>query len=294
MRRVFLGYPCNNTCRFCAQGDLGLVPAEFTPQAAREAIKEALAGASPERALAFIGGEPTLHEALPDWVAMAKSLGATWVLVQTNGRRLAKPNYCRDLAKAGADAVEVALQGSTAPMHDYHTRVAGSWRETCAGIAQAARAKLKVGVGTVVTRSNYRHLRALCELAHGLGASAVHFAPARPFGRAGQVRDSIVPAPELVAPYLLDALRRAKELGLPVMREARAAKTVSRLFAGLGAVQEAAPAPSRTAPVPEAASAGRPAPGLAEKRAKEKRTAGDLRKLFPDIYPGEAKKGSEA
>src|SRR5579883_3037250 len=118
MRPIFLGFSCNSSCIFCAQGSLRIA-GQPVPDAA---VLEAVQGGSD---VAFMGGEPTLREDLPRLIKTAKDAGARWVLLQTNGRRLIYPDYVKALKEAGLDACEVALYGSTAPMHDYHTAAPG-------------------------------------------------------------------------------------------------------------------------------------------------------------------------
>lgn len=132
MLSVSLGYRCNNACAFCAQGSLRERVGDPEEAAVAAAIDAALAR-SPGAALAFTGGEPTLREPLPAWIAHARERGARWVLVQTNGRRLSQPGYADALARAGADAVEISLQGATAAAHDYLTATPGASRRPSAG-----------------------------------------------------------------------------------------------------------------------------------------------------------------
>lgn len=230
MRLVRLGYACNNACLFCAQGDLRARQPSFDDEAIRAQLAR-LAG----HVVAFVGGEPTLHETLFDWIREAKAEGARSVLVQTNGRRLAYASYAKALAEAGVDALDVSLHGSTSAMHDYHTSVAGSFSHTLTGLAQAKRAGLAVGVTTVVTRSNFRHLADIVRTAHARGASAIHFSIAAPEGRALIERHRILPPLELVQPHLLSALSLARSLGLGTLAHRHASSEAMRdRFAGVG------------------------------------------------------------
>jgi MoaA/NifB/PqqE/SkfB family radical SAM enzyme len=248
VRSVFVGYACNNACCFCAQGDRRLYLDD-----ARDLIAEARAAGADGGAIAVVGGEPTLHPALFDIVRAAREAGATGVIVQTNGRRLAYAAFARGLVEAGATGVDVSLHGSSAGMHEYHTRVAGSFAQTVSGIGQAAAVGLRVGVTVVVTRSNYRHLAELARLVRGSGAHALHLTAVQPFGGALANRRRLLPPPALVSPWLAESLRVARALGLEVAMGDSIPATVRDSFPGLGPTTDASVVPPLPAAGPRAA-----------------------------------------
>ncbi len=174
MKTVQLDLDCNNRCVFCAQE--GLRQAGFV--SSREAIEQELSHGCEGEVVAFVGGEPTLCEDLGELASLAKKLGAQRVLVPTNGRALARAGVAAALRESGVDRVDVSIHGSTAPMHDYHTRCPGSFGETVRGIRRAKSARLGVAMTTVVTRSNFRHLAEIVRVAHTLGATRARFLPA--------------------------------------------------------------------------------------------------------------------
>lgn len=242
MHIVFLGFACNNACVFCAQGALR-DQEEGPPDVAAQ-----IASISRGETVAFTGGEPTIHDELPGWIKAADARGAARVVVQTNGRRLAYRAFTRALREASPRlALDVALQGATAAMHEYHTGTPGSFEQTVRGARQARAERIPLGITTVVTRSNFRHLVEIARLAHAAGAEAIHFAKAEPFGRAAAARDRVVPARDMVLPYLTRASAEAQRLGLEVVVGDRQSASI---FAGIGAIEalaEAAPpAPRKT------------------------------------------------
>lgn len=242
MEAVRLGFRCNNACAFCAQGRLRTGDSPADADAVRARIVDACAAGDE---LAFVGGEPTLDDALPDWVRAARAAGARWILVQTNGRRLAYASWARELASAGVDALEVSLQGSTAPMHDWHTGVDGSFVQTVRGIGHARAAGIAVAVSTVITRSNFRHLAEIARVAHARGADAIRFASIVPAGRARDAAAGLVPAPDLVRPHLAAAVRVARALGVtPSAPGVAVPPALERRFAGLGEVEPEPAAPA--------------------------------------------------
>jgi MoaA/NifB/PqqE/SkfB family radical SAM enzyme len=281
MRRIALGFACNNACIFCAQGELR---AGSGAQADRDRISALIAATQPGETVALMGGEPTLHEELPRWIREADARGAARILVQTNGRRLAYEAYTRALRDASPRlSLDVSLHGSTEPMHDYHTGAPGSFRQTLLGLRNARAAGIEAAVTTVITRSNFRHLHEIVAVCHGLSARAVRFAVAEPYGSAARSADRVVPAWELVKPYLLAAVTEARrlQLGVVIGENASPAGANDR-FAGLGEVEAAArPAPRRPASL---AVYGRPAPARNEVRAQARKTGDDLRTIFPTLF----------
>jgi MoaA/NifB/PqqE/SkfB family radical SAM enzyme len=231
---VELGYGCNNACVFCAQGQL-----RARQRAVPAADVAALVDSAPaEVALAFVGGEPTLVPELAELVGRARRRGIEHVVVQTNGRRLASAGYAEQLAEAGVTGFEVSLHGPNEAVHDYHTAVPGSFRQTVAGLYRVRGTRVPFVITTVVTRSNFRHLSEIVRVVHTLGARAIRFAAVEPYGSARAAAARIVPAPALVQPRLERALRNARELGLDyVAGELRSAPESTEWFAGIGPVE---------------------------------------------------------
>ena len=65
-------------------------------------------------ALQFSGGEPTVREDLPELIEMSKNLGFPFVMVDSNGLKMAEsPEYCRELKKSGLNSVYLQFDGLT-------------------------------------------------------------------------------------------------------------------------------------------------------------------------------------
>ncbi len=211
---VHVGFACTNRCVFCAQGDLrSREPGVDGSQVVAELERLARAGA---RAVAFVGGEPTLHAELPSWVDRARQASFAEIVVQTNGRRLAYAAYARELAARGATGVEISMAGPRADIHDYHTRVPGSFRQTVRGVRSARSAGMRVSATLVVTRSNFRHLGEHVTLAAQTGVQALLLSVARARGSAHAELGRLVPRVESIAHDLRPAAELGKQLGLPL------------------------------------------------------------------------------
>ena len=235
MRRIELGFGCNNACLFCALGRLR----EEVPKIAEEVIDQQIDEVVTGDRVAFVGGEPTLFEQLAGWGTRVRERGAWSILVQTNARRLAVKGYAHSLIASGIDVLDVSLHGCNEAMHDYHTAVDGSFRQTVAGLRRARAAGLTFGITTVVTRSNYRHLSEIVHVAHTLGARAVHLPVVVPKGSGLANWPRLQVAPALLEPHISRAVARAHSLGLVVVRGENLGKAGSpQLFAGMGRAQE--------------------------------------------------------
>ena len=208
---VRTGYGCNNACRFCAQGDWRATRGD---RPADEVLDEVRRRAPGAKVLVLSGGEATLRPELGEWVAAAVAGGARRVIVQTNGRMLAYRGFASRLVEAGAGVIAVALHGPNAAVHDWTTRVEGSFDQTVAGIRRARRAGARVILNTMVTRSSFRHLSETVRLAATLGASRVRFMWPRAEGQAAELAPSVLPNAQLAAPHLWRALAIAANLDL--------------------------------------------------------------------------------
>ncbi len=306
---VHLGFACNNACIFCAQGELRSQGALEGKGTAAEDPGARLAALAPGDSVAFVGGEPTLAERLPEWIRLADERGAGRIIVQTNGRRLAYRGYAAALREASRRlTLDASLHGSAAPMHDYHTATPGSFGHTVKGLANARAAGIPFAVTTVITRSNFRHLSEIVRLAGALGARAIQLAMSARHGRAARAADRVIPALELVAPHLARAAAEAQGLGLGWRAGERASgPEASAWFAGLGSVEEIeemeAPAPAARATVVRAEDGqrrvslpvmGRPSPARAEVRTQQRRSGPELRQLFPSLFDASASSASSA
>ena len=103
--------------------------------------------------LTFTGGEPTLREDLPELLQYAQNKGMVTGLI-TNGRKLKDTEYVKTLEKAGLDFVQVTLESHQPKIHDLMTAAEGSWKETVAGIKNAAQSQIYVTTNTTLSKYN--------------------------------------------------------------------------------------------------------------------------------------------
>jgi MoaA/NifB/PqqE/SkfB family radical SAM enzyme len=115
--------------------------------------------------LVLLGGEPTLHEHLPQAIRAANQIGYASVTVDTNG-------YCFNhiLEKVPPDQAvfSFSLDGPTARINDA-LRGPGSFTTSLGNIAHAVRLGFKTSVICTVSRLNIDALAAMPELLADLG-----------------------------------------------------------------------------------------------------------------------------
>ncbi len=167
----------NNRCRFC--NDAPFQDGTFWPfESLTKMIDEGIAQGVKNVFLS--GGEPTLHPRFVEVIAYARHKGAERIVVITNGRRFAYPDFARAAVKWGLNDAVVAVLGRNADTHDALTQVPGSFEQTTAGIANLlATGKCRVGLSMVVTRTNVHQIGGILTLVPGVqGLTAIRVAPA--------------------------------------------------------------------------------------------------------------------
>lgn len=100
----------------------------------------------------FIGGEATLHPALPNLIAYARFLGYELVEVYTNGTR-----FTAELKRAFAEfrvSLAFSVYGADPETHDAVTQCKGSFKQTISNIAWSLESGLEVRVGIIQTPLN--------------------------------------------------------------------------------------------------------------------------------------------
>jgi radical SAM protein with 4Fe4S-binding SPASM domain len=151
-----LTYRCNNRCVHC-YNDTSRAGNELGKQAWLGVLDRVWRIGIPH--VVFTGGEPTLNNDLPDLVAHAEGLGLITGL-NTNGRRLAEPEYLQILVDAGLDHVQITVESHDEHIHDAIVAHPGAWQQTVAGIRNALNTRLFVMTNTTLLKANSAHLAA--------------------------------------------------------------------------------------------------------------------------------------
>lgn len=160
---------CNLRCTHCYLGDHskdhGLSSAEMAPDQIHALLSEAVdAGCL---YLLISGGEPLLRNDFEEVYRRAKKLGLL-ITVFTNATLVAEHHI--DLFREYPPLlVEVTLYGATEGTYEKITRVPGSYDRCLAGIYGLIRAGIRVGLKTMVLRSNAHEIEAIEDKAAVLG-----------------------------------------------------------------------------------------------------------------------------
>jgi MoaA/NifB/PqqE/SkfB family radical SAM enzyme len=209
-----MGFRCNNACRFCDQGD------EKEQSFSRSELAELLSGTEGENErLVISGGEATLDPNLLEWlVGEAKAKGYRTVEVFTNGRMLAYGKVVDTLKNAGVDRFHVSLHASNPRIHDWLTRVPGSFEQTVTGIRKAVREGVPVEVHSVLLRENYRDCPSMVSLLKKLNVKHFHLRCVVPDGWSGDAKrfPNLVPKYTLIRPYIDMTRKRCDQAGMKI------------------------------------------------------------------------------
>lgn len=217
---INVGFTCTNNCLFCVAADKRAAPDKTTAEIQWE-LEQAYAGGALD--VVFSGGECTARKDIFDLVACAKKIGFIVVNIQTNGRSFASEDFCKKMLLAGMTALNPALHGHTAELHDSLTRRKGSFRQTVLGmhnIRKMTRGRVQVLANTVVVKKNYRHLPDIARLLIGLRVHQYQFAFVHAMGNALRFFQKIVPRKTDVIPYVKKAIDIGVNAELPVYVEA--------------------------------------------------------------------------
>jgi radical SAM protein with 4Fe4S-binding SPASM domain len=160
-----LTYRCQNNCIHCYAGGPHETPELNTDQWKKIIDKLHNIGIF---ILTFTGGEPTLREDLPELLRYAQEKGIVTGLI-TNGRRLKDKGYVQELVDVGLDFVQITIESHDPSIHDFITRVKGSWRETVKGIKNVIPTPIYATTNTTLNKHNSNGFLETIEFLHELG-----------------------------------------------------------------------------------------------------------------------------
>lgn len=174
--KVKVFYGCNLKCEMCNHWRETREP-PVTAERFKEVIAE-LAEMGTKK-LHISGGEPMLRPQIPEFVALASSLGIK-VTMTTNGTLVTKEK-AKALVEGGLRGVNISIDSPNRKMHERIRGVEGAFKATTKAVGLFQRykhkGKLTIRINTVVSRTNYETLESLPELAHELGADGINLIP---------------------------------------------------------------------------------------------------------------------
>lgn len=205
---LFLGYGCNNNCRFCVAAHKRSLPAKSTQRVVREITRAAEEGST---YLEFVGGETTIRPDIETLVRCARRRGFSTVSMATNGRMYAYPRFAKRMVDAGLTDVIFSIHGHEAGLHDRLTRSPGSFKQLRKGLENLRKLGFeRIGSNTTIVKPNLPHLCKIGRLILRLGIKNSEFIFVDPnHGGAYERFDELVPRISRAAP----AMRRLLDLG---------------------------------------------------------------------------------
>ena len=132
------------------------------------------------------GGEPTVHDDLPQIVALGKNMGFEHIQINTHGSRIAKDReYLQRLKESGADLIYLQFDGISDEVYRY-TRGANLFELKCQAIENCAEVKIGVIlVPTLIPKVNEHQIGDIARFAKERipTVKGIHFQPISYFGR---------------------------------------------------------------------------------------------------------------
>ncbi len=159
------------------------------------------------------GSEITLHKELVSLVKAAKASRFKHVRIQTHGMHLANENFCDTLLDAGVDEFFVSVAGSNAQTHDKITAVDKAYEKMMKGMQYLDNFEhVKLITNTVVTELSYQLLPDIVdELSNLKRLVQMEFWNYWPMEQ--KDHKNLIANISDVTPYLLNAIRHARQLG---------------------------------------------------------------------------------
>ncbi|MEV5412769.1 TIGR04053 family radical SAM/SPASM domain-containing protein [Thermopolyspora sp. NPDC052614] len=163
---------CPLACRHCrAEARPDRNPGELSTAEARELMAQVASFGSPPPLFVITGGDPFQRPDLYDLVQAGAEMGLP-MAVSPSGTPTLTADALARLKQAGAHAISLSLDGSTAEIHDGFRATSGVYGWTLDAWRTARELGLKVQINTTVTGHNLDDLPGVVRIVHDLGAIA--------------------------------------------------------------------------------------------------------------------------
>ena len=203
-------FRCQNDCVHCYAGGPHETPELSTAQWKQVIDRLSEIGVF---TVTFTGGEPTLREDLPELLLYAQNKGMVTGLI-TNGRKLKDKTFMETLEKSGLDFVQVTLESHKPKVHDLMTGAKGSWKETVAGIRNAAESQVYVTTNTTLSKHNAADFLETVDFIKSLNVAAFGCNSLIYSGKANAVSEEFALPMETLKELLPRIRDKAHQLGL--------------------------------------------------------------------------------
>jgi len=177
---------CNLRCKHCYQRAGLPLSTELTLQEKLNVIKQL--DQTGVAAVAFSGGEPTIHPHFPAVLKAAADAGM-YTALATNGLIFAERSFAEKLKKLGLRYVEVSVDSADPEKHDQFRGVKGAWEKAVRGLRNAVELGFSTAMATTVTRLNIDEVDDILGLAEEIGVQRVVFFNFIPVGRGEDMKN---------------------------------------------------------------------------------------------------------
>jgi radical SAM protein len=161
---------CPLACRHCrAEARPARHPGELATSEGYDLLAQVAGFGPPPPLLVLTGGDPFQRPDLFGLVRRGAELGLPVAVSLSGAPALTAASLAR-LRDAGARAISLSLDGSTAGIHDAFRATDGVYRQTMAAWRAARDLGLRVQINTTVTGHNLTDLPEIVHLVHELGA----------------------------------------------------------------------------------------------------------------------------
>lgn len=208
---------CNSRCNFCVVGSpLYMKDTVDFEEIMRFVRDNSGAGYN---VVNLHGGEPTIHPRFFELLESIQALGFSETHIQTNGLKLADPDFVQRCKSLGVTRFVVSLHASRGEVQDRLTDTSDGWRRTISGIENAVKYGVVVRTNTVITKQNFFSLKDITKVACDLGVSHLNYSNIQPVGSAVLSFSNIVPSFHEIREPLSSAIEYARRCGRTVTIE---------------------------------------------------------------------------
>ncbi|MFH1052129.1 MAG: radical SAM protein [bacterium] len=168
-------------------------------------------------AVSITGGEPTVRKDLIEIIKFISNLGATQIVMHTNGNRIAKDKeYLNNLKTSGVTGIGINLDGLI-DTHNWLRNDKKSYDLSVEAIKEIKNKKIKTMVSTVLTTRVVKELPRLREVIQTIKPDRWRLLPIEPIGRASvQLQNELLKENDFleIIEFLIESITQYPELNI--------------------------------------------------------------------------------
>jgi MoaA/NifB/PqqE/SkfB family radical SAM enzyme len=208
---------CNSKCNFC------IVDSPFVQDdsISRKRVSRFLRENADKgfEAVNIHGGEATIRKDFLEILDEINELGYPTILLQTNGRKLARMAYAETVVGKNVSTFIVSMHGAKALTQDYISKSIGSFEQAVKGIRNVKELGAKVRTNSVVCKDNFTEIPDIVTLCMDLGADHINLSALHTSGTALRNFWDVTPRYDEIQPYVFEAVDRVAARGKVITLE---------------------------------------------------------------------------